>query len=101
MLIQPMYYAIFYDNAYPKIERFAQNKRISRLQYLNLTDGMGSKTVELIDKEGKNFNYVITQTSTFHIVNSCDNTYFVICNCDKITNHEPATNRDVKSNSVL
>ncbi len=80
MLVEPMYYAIFYDVAFPKNDKYAMKKRINYFKYLNLTDDVFfNKEVEL-DK----VKYRILSHSTFTISNTVDNHLFVICDVEKI-----------------
>lgn len=73
MLIEPMYYAVFFLNGIPK------HKRILRSQWINLTDGIIEKTVEL-----ESIKYVVISIKTFNILNSVDNTHFAICDIQKV-----------------
>lgn len=80
MLVEPMYYAIFYDVAFPKNDKYAMKKRINYFKYLNLTDDVFfNKEVEL-DK----VKYRILSHSTFTISNTVYNHLFVICDVEKI-----------------
>lgn len=80
MLVDAMYFAVFFDMAQPKDDRFAMKKRINYFKYLNITDGIVfNKEIEL-DK----VKYRIKAHSTFSIINSIDNHHFVICDVEKI-----------------
>ena len=83
MLIQPIYYAIFYDLAKPKTAHYAMNKRIDKRMFHNLIDDMGNKTINL-KVEGKVSTYKIVFISTFQITNTVDNHLFAVCDCEKI-----------------
>jgi len=85
MLIDPMYHSIYYDVDLPKDCTHAMSLRIDRNKYLNLSDGIMEKEIELTRKgEKKPEHYKIIQVSTFHIQNSVDNTFFVVCDVKKI-----------------
>lgn len=79
MLIDPMYYAVFYDVTKPKDDRFAMRKRINYFKYINLTDGMEEKTVEL-----DGVKYKITEVRSFKVINPVDNTLFLVCDVEKV-----------------
>lgn len=84
MLIEPIYYAIFYDIAKPKTAFHAINKRIKKEMFHNLVDGNGAKEVDLKEKDGVVTKYQIVSISTFQITNTVDNHLFAICDCEKI-----------------
>lgn len=87
MLIQPMYFAVFYDVKFPKDVLHAMSKRIDLNKFTNLTDGIISKFVELdsiVDEQVKKETYKVLNFSTFNINNSVDNHYLVICDVEKI-----------------
>lgn len=79
MLIDPIYYAIFYDIEFPLNLYYAMNKRITKKQFDNLSDNLPFKTVSL-----DNVNYQILNTKTFNIVNTVDNHIFLICEIKKL-----------------
>ena len=69
MVADAMYYGVFFlDNVQ------IGYKRININQYLNITDGVIEKQVEL-----EKIPYDIVNIKTFHIQNSVDNTFFVVC----------------------
>ncbi len=80
MLVDPMYYAVFYDVALPKTDEHAMKKRITYFKYRNLTDGIFEEKQVVLD----GVEYRITQQSTFSIVNSVDNHQILICDVEKI-----------------
>jgi hypothetical protein len=84
MLIQPIYYAVFYDIAKPKTAHYAVNKRIDKRVFHNLVDDMGTKDIELKNSEGVFEKYRVISISTFQIVNTVDNHLFAVCECEKI-----------------
>lgn len=84
MLIDPIYYAVFYDVAKPKHAGNAMNKRIDKKIFKNLVDDNGSKTVLLKDSSGTCTDYKIISVSTFTITNTVDNHLFAVCDCEKI-----------------
>ncbi len=84
MLIEPIYYAVFYNTAKPKHIGNAINKRIDKRTYHNLVDDAGTKTVELKNTAGIVTNYKIISVATFLIRNTVDNHLFAICDCEKI-----------------
>lgn len=84
MLIEPIYYAIFYDTAKPKMVQYAHNKRIDKKIFHNIIDDMGNKEVKLKGYDGDINNYRILSISTFQITNTVDNHLFVVCDCEKI-----------------
>ncbi len=69
MLIQPMYYAVFFDGS---VE--VGHKRIDRCKYMNLVDGIIDKEVYL-----DGWYYEVKTIKQFHIINSVDNTLFAVC----------------------
>lgn len=80
MLIDPIYYAVFYDIAFPYDVQHAMNKRISKMKYLNLLDNaVLTKTVFL-----NNRKYAIVGKKTFQIINTVDNHLFIICEVKKL-----------------
>jgi len=79
MLIDPMYYAVFYDIAFPRNDKYAMRKKINYYKWMNLTDGIGEKQVELDGSK-----YVIVEMRTFKMLNTVDNTLFLICDVIKI-----------------
>lgn len=79
MLVEPMFYVIFYDVAFPRTDKYAMKKRINYFKFMNLTDGILQKEVEL-DK----VKYRVIQYLTFSIVNSVDNTLYLVCDIEKI-----------------
>lgn len=82
MLIEPMYHAIFYDVTKPMDVYNAMKLRIDRQKFINLTDEIIKKQVELkYDDKWERYNVV--SAKTFNIVNSIDNTYFVVCEVEK------------------
>lgn len=81
-MIEPIYYAVLYDVAKPKTVEFAVNKRITRNSYVNLTDGIEGKEVTIKGDETK--IYKVLSVATFSILNTVDNHFFVICDCEKI-----------------
>lgn len=84
MQIEPIYYAVFYDLAKPKVIQHAMNKRIDRAQFKNLIDEMETKNVILKNGDGAIHNYKIVSVATFIIRNTVDNHLFVVCDCEKI-----------------
>lgn len=88
-MIEPIYYAVFYDVARPKNHMYAMNKRVLEKQYNNLTDDCGGKEIELRSYDDKIAKYRVLNHCTFSIFNSVDNHYFVVCECEKIK--EPAS----------
>lgn len=87
MLIDPIYYAIFYDVDKPKDFINAMNKRINRRMFFNLDDDFSGKTVELKTHEGIIGSYKLISTTSFKIENSIDNNFFIICNVEKLFKH--------------
>lgn len=79
MLIDPMYYAIFYDVDLPKNDYYAMRKRISYLKWTNLLDDMGTKTITL-----DGVQYIILEIRTFKIINTVDNTLYLIADVEKV-----------------
>lgn len=84
MVTAPIYYAVFYDVNKPKTSYFAMHKRISEKQWFNITDGIEGKSVQLRSVDDKIANYKIISQSIFSILNSVDNSFFVICDCQII-----------------
>lgn len=70
MLIEPMYHAIFYDVTKPMDIYNAMQLRIDKQKFVNLTD----------DKWDR---YNVISVKTFCVVNSIDNTYFIVCEVEK------------------
>ena len=68
MLIDPIYYAVFFLDDVPR------HKRIEKKQYDNLTDDLSAEKQIMI--EGK--TYHIKSFQTFNICNTVDNHFFVI-----------------------
>jgi len=95
MLVEPMYYAIFYDISLPMDVYNAMHKRINYAKYKNITDGVIRKVVELVNKDGTAFSYNVISSKTFCIVNSIDNTYFVVCCVEKVIDFS-TVNKPVK-----
>lgn len=83
MLIEPMYYAVFFDVDLPQTVQYALNKRMDQKQYNNLTDGIEGKNLELQTINGKVSLYRLISTKTFLITNTVDNCYYVICEVKK------------------
>lgn len=83
MMIEPIYYSVFYDVDKPRQVDHAINKRIDEKVFNNLTDDTGPKEV-ILKIEGKEINYQIVSVSTFNISNTVDNHFFVVCDCKKI-----------------
>lgn len=80
MLIDPMYYAVFYDVELPKNDKYAMKKRINYHKYMKITEGdLSEKNVEL-----DGVQYEVFSISTFRIQNSVDNTLFAVCNVKKL-----------------
>lgn len=79
MLVEPSYYAVFYDVEKPKDDRFAMRKRINYFKYINLTDGMEEKTVEL-----DGVKYKIVEVRSFKVINPVDNYFFLVCDVEKV-----------------
>lgn len=86
MLIEPIYYAVFFDRAKPKDVQHALNKRITATNYKNLTDDNGTKTVELKTAAGRVASFSIVSVATFNISNTVDNHFFVVCDVEQIKN---------------
>ncbi len=80
MLIDPMYYVIFYDMALPRDDEHAMKKRINYFKYIHLTE----EPVEGKEVELDSVKYKIKYQSTFRIINSTDNTMFLICDVEKV-----------------
>lgn len=87
MKMSPIYYAIFYDITKPRTIGHAMVKRIEKIQYQNLIDGLECKTVELKNSLDEVSTYQVISTSTFHIANSIDNHLFVVCDCEMINSN--------------
>ena len=79
MLIDPIYYIVFYDVNLPFTSLYAMNKRITEKQFKNIADDMPCKTVSLNDTD-----YQILNTKTFNIINTVDNHIFIICEIKKL-----------------
>jgi len=79
MLIDPIYYVVFYDINLPFTPLYAMSKRVTENQFKNIADGMPCKTVSL-----DNVDYQILNTKTFNIVNTVDNHIFLICEIKKL-----------------
>ena len=82
MLIEPMYHAIFYDVTKPMDVYNAMQLRIDRQKFVNLTDDIIKKQVEL-KCDDKWARYNVISVKTFCVVNSIDNTYFIVCEVEK------------------
>lgn len=80
MLIDPIYYAVFFDINLPATSLYAMNKRITESQFKNIADGLPGKNISLDGKD-----YQIINTKTFNIINTVDNHIFIICEVKKIT----------------
>ena len=88
MRIEPIYYAIFYDVSKPKTLAYAMNKRISEKQWINLTDGIECKEVELRrDDDSKLTHYKVLGHVTFQIFNTVDNHYYAVFDVKVIPQH--------------
>ncbi len=68
MLVDPMYYAIFFDVDKPQTHEHALNKRIEYKTYRNLTDSIEGKQVEL--HSDKVATYQVISVKTFNICNT-------------------------------
>jgi hypothetical protein len=79
-MIEPMYHAVFFDTDIPQTRGNALNKRIKLKEYLNLTDEFPGKEVQLLPHGSEDpSTYIVTSVKTFHIYNTVDNSFFVIC----------------------
>lgn len=83
MLIEPIYYAVFFDTVKPRTTEYALNKRITAQMFRNLTDDNGTKTVELKTVTGKVAEFKIISVTSFQILNTVDNSFFAVCDCKK------------------
>lgn len=83
-MIEPIYYAVLYDIKEPKTVEFAINKRITKKAYENLTDGIEGKEVTIKREDEEPRIYKILSVSTFNILNSVDNHFICVCDCEKL-----------------
>jgi hypothetical protein len=80
MLVEAMYFAIFFDVDKPRNDKFAIKRRINYAKYINLTDEVvPDKEVELDE-----IKYKIVDHLTFNIINSVDNHHILVCGIEKI-----------------
>lgn len=84
MLIQPIYYIVFYDLSKPKTAYYAITKRVDKKQFHNILDDMGVKQMDLKNRNGEVGRFTLKSVSTFQIVNTVDNTLIAVCECQKI-----------------
>lgn len=78
MMVDPMFYAIFFDVEKPQTAEFALNKRIEEKVYNNLIDeAIPQKEVQLIVDDAPVW-YTVESRKTFQIWNTVDNHYFII-----------------------
>lgn len=74
------YIAIFYDKDKPKTSLYADYKRISQKQFVNLSDGESQvKTVELFSADGIKGRYRIVETMTFNTISLIETVSYVVC----------------------
>lgn len=79
------YIAVFFDVDLPMTRLFADYKRITKEKYYNLLDQtIPDKTIELTKKDGTKIVYTIVATREFYMVNSIDNSLFLICDIKKV-----------------
>jgi len=81
MLIDPMYYATFFDVERP-LEK-AITTRIERNKFVNLTDDIVQKEVVLMLPNGTFQDFKVLEVKTFSIINSVDNTHIAVCNVER------------------
>ena len=79
------YIAVFFDVDLPMTRLFSEHKRITKEKYYNLLDqAITDKTIELTKKDGSKIAYTIVATREFYMVNSIDNSLFLICDIKKV-----------------
>jgi hypothetical protein len=79
------YFAVFFDVDLPMTWPNAEYKRITREKYINLSDTtVSSKTIEIIKKDGSKIEYNIVTRREFYLLNSTDNSLFLICDIRKV-----------------
>ena len=79
------YIAVFFDVDLPMTRLFADYKRNTKKKYYNLLDQtIPDKTIELTKKDGTKIVYTIVATREFYMVNSIDNSLFLICDIKKV-----------------
>ena len=79
------YIAVFFDVDLTMTRLFADYKRITKEKYYNLLDQtIPDKTIELTKKDGTKIVYTIVATREFYMVNSIDNSLFLICDIKKV-----------------
>ena len=84
-MIAPMYHVIFYDIDLPRTVSYAMQKRINEKKWLNITDGIMDKTVELKTSDGQVALYKTEgEIMTFNVFNSVDNAFYAVCNVKKL-----------------
>ena len=79
------YIAVFFDVDLPMTRLFADYKRITKEKYYNLLDQtIPDKTIKKTKKDGTKIVYTIVATREFYMVNSIDNSLFLICDIKKV-----------------
>lgn len=79
MMIEPTYRGYFYDTSKPMDDANVMHKRMGVKMFRNLTDGIMQKEVYL---DGE--LYLVKRTRTFSVLNTIDNTFFVVCDVEKV-----------------
>jgi len=78
MLIDPMYYIVFFDVDDSK--NVSRNKRVFVNEFKNITDGYSEKEIILENNQ----KYKIVEVRIFNIRNTVDNTIYAVCDIKKI-----------------
>lgn len=83
MQIPETFTAVFYDDRYPKDLHFAMHKKLSRKEWINLSDGIEGKLVQLREQNGDWSNYKITSQMNFNVDGVISNETYGIFICKK------------------
>lgn len=78
MLVDPMYYVVFFD--VDDLKNISRNKRVHKNEFKNIIDGYSEKEITLEN----NTKYKIVEVRTFNIRNTVDNTFFAVCDIQKL-----------------
>lgn len=90
-MTQPIFYAIFYDVAFPKTYHHSMFKVVTKAVFENLSEELKdkypifTKEVELKFNDDSPFvKYLVEHVTTFQIYNSVENHVYVVCDIKKI-----------------
>lgn len=82
-MVEPMFYAVFFDVDKPQTVENSINKRIQQKEFNNLVDEAVPDKEVLLAIDNVQHWYIITSRKTFQIWNTVDNHFFIVLEIKK------------------